>query len=161
MAVTIDSEKKKLLRSTKIEFRDAGYSLSDNELNSASFDFIAKKNPSQKHEKPLKIIIRVLSELDLFKKHSSIELQLITRLIQGKPLLIAKYANGKRISFATLYRRHNVPAVSLQTLRMFLKKKMSKNSFTVTKFAHRGGIYVNLSSDRFLQRRSQLKQNIS
>jgi putative transcriptional regulator len=161
MAVTIDSAKERLLKSAKNEFRDAGYSLSDNDLNSSSFDFIAKKNPSYIHEKPIKIIIRVLSELDLFKKHSSTELQLITHLIQGKPLLIAKFANGKKISYATLYRRHNVPAVSLQTLRMFLKKRVPKNTFTVTKFAYRGGIYVSLSSDRFLERRSQLKQNIS
>ena len=160
MAATIDSEKEKLLRSTKIEFRDAGYSLSDNDLNSSSFDFIAKKESAQIHEKPIKIIIRVLSELDLFKKHSSIELQLITQLIQGNPLLIAKFANGKTISYATLYRRHNVPAISLPTLRMFLKKSPSKKSFNVTKFAYRGGIYVNLSSDRFLKRRSQLEQNI-
>ena len=161
MSVKEDTHRNELLNSTKLEFRNAGYTLSDNDISSSSFDFIVKKKEIQTPLIPKKMIIRVLAELDLFKRHTSQELQLIAKLIQGKPLLIAKFSTGKRIKPATLYRRHNVPAISLQTLKSFLQDELSKKSPQITKLTKRGGIFVNLSTSRFVERRKQLELDIS
>ncbi|MHA1206963.1 MAG: helix-turn-helix domain-containing protein [Candidatus Hodarchaeales archaeon] len=161
MALKTNYQKDELLHHAKTEFLDAGYSLSDEKITSSSFDFIAKKPGSLSPEGPIKIITRVLAELDLFKKQASIELQLIAKLIRGKPLLIAQFATGKKVEDATLYRRHNVPAISLQTLQMFLKEfSLASNTFSITKYAQRGGIYVNLSKERFIERRKRLELDI-
>jgi len=161
MALKANSQKDELLHNAKNEFLGAGYSLSDEKISSSSFDFIAKKPGNSFPERPIKIITRVLAELDLFKKQASIELQLIAKLIKGKPLLIAQFATGKKVEKATLYRRHNVPAISLQTLQMFLKEfSLSSNTFSITKYAQRGGIYVNLSKERFIERRKRLELDI-
>jgi predicted transcriptional regulator len=159
MASSVDMSREELLNCTKDKFRGAGYSLSDEEIYSPSFDFIAKKPNLLLPAKPIKILIRVIAELDLFKKQRSLELQLIAKLIQGNPLLIAEFASGKRIRFSTLYRRHNVPAISLQTLHLFLMNE-SIDQTNITKYAHRGGIYVNLSTRRFIERRKKLELDI-
>jgi putative transcriptional regulator len=161
MALKTNYQKGELIHQVKNEFLDAGYSLSDEKISSSSFDFIAKKPGGSFPERPIKIITRVLAELDLFKKQASIELQLIANLIRGKPLLIAQFATGKKVEKATLYRRHNVPAISLQTLQMFLKEfSLSSNTFSITKYAQRGGIHVNLSKERFIERRKGLELDI-
>jgi putative transcriptional regulator len=161
MALKTNNPKDDLLHYAKSEFLDAGYSLSDEKISSSSFDFIAKKANKNSPERPTKIITRVLAELDLFKKQASIELQLIANLIRGKPLLIAQFATGKKVKNATLYRRHNVPAISLQTLQLFLKEFSSvSNTFNITRYAQRGGIYVNLSKERFIERRKDLELDI-
>lgn len=161
MALKTNYPKDDLLHHAKNEFLDAGYSLSDDKISSSSFDFIAKKTNTDHPERPIKIITRVLAELDLFKKQASIELQLIANLIRGKPLLIAQFATGKKVKNATLYRRHNVPAISLQTLQLFLKEfSLAANTFNITRYAQRGGIYVNLSKERFIERRKRLEIDI-
>lgn len=161
MALKTNYPKDDLLHHAKSEFLDAGYSLSDDKISSSSFDFIAKKASTVYPERPIKIITRVLAELDLFKKQASIELQLIANLIRGKPLLIAQFATGKKVKNATLYRRHNVPAISIQTLQLFLKEfSLAANTFNITRYAQRGGIYVNLSKERFIERRKRLELDI-
>ncbi len=161
MSVKANTHKNELLNSAKREFRNAGYTLSDNSINSSSFDFIAKKNENQTPFETKKMIIRVLAELDLFKIHTSQDLRLIAKLIQGNPLLIAKFATGKRIKPSTLYTRHEVPAISLQTLRTVLHDEVSGKGPKITKITRRGGIFVNLSTSRFIERRKQLGLDIS
>ena len=161
MSAKANTHRNELLNGAKREFRNAGYILSDNNVNSSSFDFIAKKSESQTPFDTKKMIIRVLAELDLFKIHTSQDLRLIAKLIQGNPLLIAKFATGKRIKPSTLYTRHDVPAISLQTLKTFLNDEMSGNGPKITKITRRGGIFVNLSTSRFIERRKQLGLDIS
>ena len=161
MSLTVDIQKNELLTSAKREFRNAGYTLSDNNINSSSFDFIAKKHDMHTPFDTKKMIIRVLAELDLFKIHTSQDLRLIAKLIQGNPLLIAKFATGKRINPSTLYTRHEVPAISVQTLKTFLQDEVSIKGPKISKYTHRGGIFVNLSTSRFIERRKQLGLDIS
>ncbi len=151
-----------LITHSKGEFQQAGFSVSDENIKSNAFDFIAKKsdltNRISSNEAEQKIIIKTLVDLDLFRKHTSIELQLISKLISGFPILIAAMSNGKTINDATLYRRHDVSAISLNTLRMFLQATTSSiGNPKITKFAQRGGIYVNISNDRLKERRHQLR----
>lgn len=161
MSVKVNPHKNELLNGAKREFRNAGYILSDNKINSSSFDFIAKKSEHYKPHETKKMIIRVLAELDLFKAHTSQDLRLIAKLIQGNPLLIAKFATGKHIEPSTLYTRHDVPAMSLQTLKSFLQDERSKTEPKITQITRRGGIFVNLSTSRLTERRKQLGLDIS
>ncbi|MFX0185982.1 MAG: hypothetical protein ACFE95_23090 [Candidatus Hodarchaeota archaeon] len=154
--------KDQLINHSRHEFKRAGYSLSDENIKSSVFDFIAKKNDfASTRFNSQKIIAKVLVDLDLFKKQASIELQLISKLISGFPLLVAHSAAGKNMDEATLYRRHDVSAVSLETLRMFFQYERGLKEAKISKFSHRGGIYVNLSKERFKERRKRLQMEMT
>ncbi len=161
MSVNAEIGKEKILKSAKYQFRQAGYSISDEKLKPSSFDFIAKKNYLSPSSNPIKLIIRVLAELDYFKKNTSLELQFFSKLIQGNPLLIAHSATGKEIEDATLYRRHNVPAISLRTLQLFLRSELPKYHFRLEKFAYRGGIHIRLSPSQFTRRKNKMGRNLT
>jgi len=161
MSIIAEKGKKSLLNNAKYQFRKAGYSISDKDLCSSSFDFIAKKPNLSPVSNPVKLIIRVLAELDYFKKNTAIDLKLISKLMNANPLLIAHTATGKEIEDATLYRRHNVPAISLKTLQLFLQKKSPENPFKLERFAYRGGIHVYLSLSRFIELKEQSGVNLT
>jgi len=150
--------KEKLVTQTKNEFKKAGYSLWNENFQSSAFDFIAQKTDLMSmRPNPKKIVTKVVVDLDFFKRQTSIDLQLISKLISGFPLLISHSATQKHIKKGTLYRRHNISAISLKTLRMFLQYEKGLESAKISKFTHRGGIYVNLSKEKFKERRSQLQ----
>ena len=146
--------KEKLIDKSKTEFLRAGYSLWSENIRSNAFDFIAKQNLLPNSQR---IIIKVLVDLDLFKKQTSVDLQLISKLISGFPLIVAHSAAGKNIKGATLYRRHDVSAISIKTLKMFLQYEQGLASSRISKFSHRGGVFVNLSKEKFKERRKQLQ----
>ncbi len=154
MSVSEPTTKEQLVFQTKAEFKKAGYSLWRETPKSNIFDFIAKKTEilnNQLNDK--QIITKIVVDLDLFKKNTSIELQLISKLISGFPLLVAHSTDGKNIEEETLYRRHQISAVSLKTLKKFFEFEGGKSSARISKFTHRGGVYVNLSKERFKERR--------
>ncbi len=158
MSIQRTITKEKLVNISKKEFLRAGYSLWSENIRSNAFDFIAKQNlisglkPSSQ-----RIIIKVLVDLDLFKKQTSVDLQLISKLISGFPLIVAHSTAGKNIKGATLYRRHDVSAISIKTLQMFLQYEKGLTSSKISKFTHRGGVFVNLSKEKFKERRKQLQ----
>ncbi|MFX0086365.1 MAG: helix-turn-helix domain-containing protein [Candidatus Hodarchaeota archaeon] len=147
--------REKLVSQSKAEFQRAGYSLWSEVPKSNVFDFIAKKTDTRQiNFNQQRIITKVVVDLDFFKKQTSIELQLISKLISGFPLLIALYADRKNIEEETLYRRHDISAVSLNTLKKYLQFEGGKKSAKISKFTSRGGVYVNLSKEKFkLQRK--------
>lgn len=150
--------KEELRDDAKIKFQQAGYALSDATIRSSAFDFIAKKNNQLVSKK---IVTKVFVDLDLFKKQTSIELRLISKLISGFPLVVAHAAAGKSMDDATLYRRHDVSAISLPTLHKYLQYEKGGTATKISKFAHRGGIYVNISKELLKERRKQLKLSLS
>ncbi len=158
MSVHPTLTKNMLLNQSKHAFAGAGYTLWDDYLNSASFDFIAKKEDSLSATSQ-HIVTKIVLDLDLFKKQTSVELQLISRLISGSPLLIGYSADGKHLDEATLYRRHDVSAISLPTLHMLLKREEGEYSTKISKFSHRGGIAVNISKELLKTRRKRLQLN--
>ncbi|MHA2306961.1 MAG: hypothetical protein ACXACU_16400 [Candidatus Hodarchaeales archaeon] len=154
MSISEPITKEELVFQTKAEFKSAGYSLWRETPKSNIFDFIAKKTEilnNQLNDK--RIITKIVVDLDLFKKQTSIELQLISKLVSGFPLLVAHSADGKNIEEETLYRRHQISAVTLKTLKKFFQFESGKSSAGITKFTHRGGVYVNLSKDKFKEQR--------
>jgi predicted transcriptional regulator len=150
--------KEVLTDDAKIEFQQAGYALSDATIGSSAFDFIAKKNNRLVSKK---IVTKVFVDLDMFKKQASIELQLISKLISGFPLVVAHAAAGRSMEDATLYRRHDVSAISLPTLHKYLQYEKGVKVAKISKYAHRGGIYVNISKERLKEKRKQLKLSLA
>lgn len=154
--------KEKLVNQTKNEFLKAGYYLWNENIKSNAFDFIARKeNAIDLRSHSQKLITKVLVDLDLFKKQTSTDLRLISKLISGFPLLVSNSAAGKNIKKATLYRRHNVSAISIKTLQMFLQYERDSTSKKISKFAQRGGIFVNLSKDKFKEQRERLQLDMT
>ena len=94
MSIQETITKEKLVTQTKNEFQKAGYSLWNENFQSNAFDFIAKKDDLANLKlNPQKIITKVVVDLDFFKKQTSIDLQLFSKLISGFPLLISHSAN--------------------------------------------------------------------
>jgi predicted transcriptional regulator len=156
MSVKETLTKKQFEYYCKNEFQRAGYCISDDNIRSNAFDFIAqRKNPIKTGNNARKIVTKILVDLDLFKKQASIELQLISKLISGFPLLVAQSAAGKNMDEAALYRRHDISAISLDTLKMYLRYEK------ISKYAGRGGIYVKISKDELKKRRKLLKLDLT
>jgi len=162
MALQEPVTKNILIDLSKIEFLKAGYSLWEDSGKSQAFDYIAVED-SNLHISPTpnKIITKNIVDFDSFKKQVSIQLLLISKLISGIPLLIGLYSSGKEISDLTLYRRHNISAISLETLRKLLQSKEGSKLTKISKFAHRGGIFVNISQDLLKERRKRLHLEMS
>ncbi|WP_455143642.1 helix-turn-helix domain-containing protein [Candidatus Hodarchaeum mangrovi] len=162
MALQEPVTKNLLIDLSKVEFLKAGYSLWEDSGKSQAFDYIAVEDSNlDVSQTPNKIITKNIVDFDFFKKHVSIQLLLISKLISGVPLLIGLYSSGKEISDLTLYRRHNISAISLETLRKLLHSERGSKFLKISKFAHRGGIFVNLSHDLFKERRERLKLEMS
>ena len=162
MALQEPINKNLLIDRSKEEFLKAGYSLWEESGKSQAFDFIAVEDSNYDNALPSnKIITKNLVDLDCLKKQVSIQLLLISKLISGVPLLIGLYSSGKEIANLTLYRRHNISAISLDTLRRLLQPEGSLQLTKISKFAHRGGIFVNLSQDLFKDRRERLQLEMS
>ncbi|MHA2223951.1 MAG: helix-turn-helix domain-containing protein [Candidatus Hodarchaeales archaeon] len=162
MSIQETVTKDMLIDKSEIEFQKAGYSIWRENINSNTFDFIASKSKLNNYNPTSqRIITKVLTDLDFFKKRTSIELQLISKLISGFPLLVAHSATGKNIEEATLYRRHDVSAISIKTLQLFLQYERGLETKKISKFAHRGGVLVNLSKERFKERRRRLKLDMT
>ncbi|MHA1213895.1 MAG: helix-turn-helix domain-containing protein [Candidatus Hodarchaeales archaeon] len=152
--------KDKLTTLSKEAFLNADYSLWNDDQHSQAFDFIALKRKPGRAKDPIKIVTKVVVDLDFFKKQVSLQLQLISRLISGFPLLISQKSSGKDINDLTLYRRHDVPAITIETLKKFLLEEPDLKNPKISRFAHRGGIYVNISKRRLRQRREELDLEI-
>ncbi|MHA1974977.1 MAG: helix-turn-helix domain-containing protein [Candidatus Hodarchaeales archaeon] len=152
--------KDELATLSKEAFLNADYSLWNDDQQSQAFDFIALKRKDGCPEDPIKIVTKVVIDLDFFKKQVSLQLQLISRLISGFPLLISQKSSGKDINDLTLYRRHDVPAITIETLKRFLHEEPNLDHPKISRFAHRGGIYVNISKRKLRQRREELDLEI-
>ncbi len=86
MSIQETVTKDMLIDKSEFEFQKAGYSTWRENFNSNTFDFIASKDKLNDYNlTSQRIIAKVLTDLDFFKKRTSIELQLISKLISFNP----------------------------------------------------------------------------
>lgn len=137
-------EHDQIVKTSQEVFNSAEYEVLPKFDHSNSFDFLAIK----KANRNLRIMIKVVLDLDLFKRHHSLQIQLISGLISAFPMLIGYYGNGNKLKNNTIYHRHGIPGISPYSLKKLILEKIP-----FVRFSNRGGIFVNISSIALMKSR--------
>lgn len=129
------------MQEVKTSLMEADYDVAEIR-RSGTVDLIAKSNDSNEAA----ILTKCVSQLDNFKTQHSNQMITLSKFIGGIPLLIANcYKNNQFLKDETLYLRHDINAINLQTLKNLLEHNISPY-----KLAMRGAsVSVNLNQSKF------------
>jgi putative transcriptional regulator len=126
----------------------SGFALSDIFVDrSICFDIIARRD-----EKLL--IIKVHTNIDSFSNESANELMVISKLLEGSPLVIGNHSGAGCVEDGAVYLRHGVPIMSPQTMHDYFY-----DEFPPVVFAAPGGFFVKIDGNSV--RKAREAQGIS
>ncbi len=111
------------------------------------FDIIAKRES-------LRLIIKVLQNIDTLRNSSALELIRISKLTYAAPLVVGRKAGGGPLEHGVIYFRHRVPILSPETFQDYLEGEMPFIS------SGPGGFYASIDGKRLHQRREELGYSI-
>ena len=113
----------------------------------AGFDVIAKRER-------LRLIIKVLQNIDTLRNSSAMELIRISKLTYASPLVVGEKAGGGPLEHGVVYFRHRVPILSPDTFQDYIEGEMPFIS------SGPGGFYASIDGRRLHQRREELGYSI-
>ncbi len=122
-----------------------GYRISSEILDSSSYDIVASKDNEI-------YIIKVLYNVDTFKKDSAEELKLISKLLKAKALIVGIKCGLGRLDDYVLYSRYDIPVLSLKTFTDLLRY----GEYPVS-FAAPGGYYAKINGKKLREFREKYK----
>ncbi len=121
-----------------------GFGVSDPLLGGATgFDIIAKRER-------LRLIIKVLQNIDTLRGSSAMELIRISKLTYAAPIVVGEKTGGGPLEQGVVYFRHRVPILSPGTFRDYIEGEMPFIS------SGPGGFYASIDGKRLHQRREEL-----
>ena len=121
-----------------------GFRVSDPLLGGATgFDFIAKRER-------LRLIIKVLQNIDTLRGPSAMELIRISKLTYAAPIVVGEKTGGGPLEHGVVYFRHRVPILSPDTFHDYIEGEMPFIS------SGPGGFYASIDGRRLHQRREEL-----
>ncbi len=124
-------------------FRLVGFEIITDTSGSASFDFFAyKKTPISSFVRQ-NYLVKVLIDLDVFRKQHGIELQILSDLFSATPLLVSETSGGEDMHDNTVYYRHKIPSVNTTTL-----KNLLVHSEKLYQYSVRGGYLIKISGQK-------------
>ncbi|ENN95624.1 hypothetical protein J422_06877 [Methanocaldococcus villosus KIN24-T80] len=100
-------------------------------LGRSCFDIIASKDD-------VKLILKILKNIDSLSKEQSIELKKISKILAGTPLIIGLRTRNAPMEYGIVYDRYNIKAVTFETFKDFLEG----NPPIV--YVQRGGLFVKI-----------------
>ena len=113
---------RQLVTEVKTSLEDANYDVAEIH-RSGTIDLIAK---SHEDANEAAILTKCLSQLDNFKTQHSNQMIALSKFIGAIPLLVANcYKNNQYLRDETLYIRHEINAINLQTLKSLLENNIS------------------------------------
>lgn len=125
-----------------------GFRVSDPHIGgSTSFDIIAKREQ-------LKLIIKVLQNIDTLRASSAAEMIRISKLTFAAPLVIGEKAGGGPLERGVLYYRHHVPILSPESFSDYVEGELPFIS------SGPGGFYASIDGRKLHQRREELGYSI-
>ena len=113
----------------------------------ASFDLIARNDGTL-------LVIKVVSHIDSVSEEAAFDLELISRLLGGIPLIVGERARDAELERGAVYVRYGIYAVSPSTLYDYFVEKIPP-----LVYASPGGLYVNIDGDALKDIRE--KRNMS
>ncbi len=122
-----------------------GFRISSEILDSSSYDIVTSKDNEI-------YIIKVLYNVDTFKKESAEELKLISKLLKAKALIVGIKCGLGKLDDYVLYSRYDIPVLSLKTFTDILK--YGEYPFS---FAAPGGYYAKINGKKLREFREKYK----
>jgi putative transcriptional regulator len=114
----------------------AGFDVSERfTLRPRSFDLIARNDGTL-------LVIKVVSHIDSVSEEVAFDLELISRLLGGIPLIVGERAREAELERGAVYVRYGIYAVSPSTLYDYFVEKIPP-----LVYASPGGLYVNINGD--------------
>ncbi len=111
-------------------------------------DLVAKRQT-------LLVLIKLLLNIDSFREEQAFELNKLASMLNGFPLIVGqKIRKNVDIEDGVVYKRYEIPTVSVETLR-----DLMLNNLPPMVFAHRGGYKVRFDGD--LLKKKRLEQELS
>ena len=137
-----------LIKEVREVLSNAGYYVSDlYSMRPIGFDLIARRDNSL-------LIIKVLINVNSLSEDVAEELKVLSKLLNGHPLLIGERSGFGFIEDEVVYDRFGIQTISKDTLKSHL---LEGNELKI--YAAPGGFYVNLDNERLIKLRKQ--HNIS
>jgi len=114
----------------------AGFDVSERfTLRPRSFDLIARNNGTL-------LVIKVVSHIDSVSEEVAFDIELISRLLGGIPLIVSERARDAELERGAVYVRYGIYAISPATLYDYFVEKIPP-----LVYASPGGLYVNINGD--------------
>jgi putative transcriptional regulator len=127
---------------------NAGFYVSDlYSMRPIGFDLVARRDNSL-------LIIKVLTNINAISEDVANELKLLSKLLQGRPLLIGERGGTSFLEKDVVYDRFGIQTISVETLESYLL-----DGTPLKIYAAPGGFYVNIDKEKLIKLRK--KQNIS
>jgi putative transcriptional regulator len=126
----------------------AGFDVSERfTIRPRSFDLIARNNATL-------LVIKVVSHIDSVSEEVAFDIELISRLLGGIPLIVGERARDSELERGAVYLRYGIYAISPSTLYDYFVEKIPP-----LVYASPGGLYVNINGDALKDLRE--KRNMS
>jgi len=126
----------------------AGFDVSERfSIRPRSFDLIARNDGTL-------LVIKVVSHIDSVSEEVAFDLDVISRLLGGVPLIVGERARDAELERGAVYVRYGIYAISPATLYDYFVEKIPP-----LVYASPGGLYVNINGDALRDLRE--KRNMS
>jgi len=114
----------------------AGFEVSEKfTLRPRSFDLIARNNG-------MLLVIKVVSHIDSVSEAAAFDLEVISRYLNGIPLIVGERAREAELERGAVYVRYGIFAINVATLYDYFVEKIPP-----LVYASPGGLYVNINGD--------------
>ncbi len=127
----------------------AGFEVSERfTLRPRSFDLIARNNGTL-------LVIKVVSHIDSVSEEVAFDIELISRLLGGIPLIVGERARDAELERGAVYVRYGIFAISPATLYDYFVEKIPP-----LVYASPGGLYVNINGDALRELRERRNMSL-
>ncbi len=128
--------RKEVLTEVREVLSGIGFSVSEPySIRSISFDIVARRDD-------VLLIIKILGNVDAFNKENAKELQNLSNLLLGSPIIIGSKSRTNDLENGVVYFRHGIPIISLGTFKDFFMEEVPPFVFAAP-----GGLYVHMDGD--------------
>ncbi len=139
--------RKEVLSKVREVLTRLGFSVSEpHTMRSISFDIVARRDDQL-------LIIKSLGNVDAFNRENAKELQILSNLLRGSPIIIGAKSSSTDLEDGVVYFRHGIPIISLGTFKDFFIEDVPPFVFAAP-----GGLYVHMDGEllRKIRERNEL-----
>jgi putative transcriptional regulator len=127
----------------------AGFDVSERfTLRPRSFDLIARNDGTL-------LVIKVVSHIDSVSEEVAFDIELISRLLGGIPLIVGERARDAELERGAVYVRYGIYAISPSTLYDYFVEKIPP-----LVYASPGGLYVNINGEALRELREHRNMSL-
>jgi len=135
-------QRAELIEQVRALLARGGFSVSERcDLRPVSFDLVARRDRDL-------VIVKVLTNVDALSEPIAHEMKLLSKFLEGRPVLVGLRAGTGDLEDGVVYNRHDIPIVTPTTLAEHLLEGSAPMVFAAP-----GGFYVHLDHQGLRQAR--------